>query len=205
MPEMRLPFRPVPTAKERAQLALDDAKEAFGSGGEALEAVAAFIKRMKEGRRAMAYDSRWRGARDQEPEVGREEELAALLSELIGEDRAAPVLKYIRDCRAASAQDQPPDFQGKPLTGGGMVPTTGSLTYEPAGSKSANAASAQDRAWDRALYPDKLRHLQHEAAVKQFNEALRSNPGAMALDAANGRRAKSYAERFPDAMRLVNN
>jgi hypothetical protein len=185
MPEDRLPLRLVPTAEETAQQAYDDALEAFDGPKEALEAIGGYIKRMKEGRRGMAYDSRWRGARDtraRDQGNGGGEELAdleSMLKELIGEDRARPVMKYIHDCRAAGAADQPPDFQGKPLTGGGMVPTTGSLTVDPNSSKSANAASSFDH------LPPSLRREAEALAIFK-----------------DGRAMRSYAERFPGAMRL---
>ena len=135
-----------------------------------------FIDAIKRGR--MARD---RYARDQGGEPGGEElmDLENMLKELIGEDHAGRVMKYIHDCRAASAQDQPPDFQGKPLTGGGMVPTTGTLSVDPGGSKSANAASAQD--W----VPPSMRKQYEDMAILR-----------------DGRSLRSYAERFPDAMRF---
>jgi hypothetical protein len=147
MPEMRLPFNPGLSAQARAEQAFGDALEAFDTPREALEGVAGYIRRMKEGRRSMAYDSRWRGAWDQGGEM--DPEAVAAIEQLLGKAEETYGIDMCRDVarrRYGQAMDQPPSFQGKPLVGGGQVPTTGTLSVDPSSSKSANAASAQDSA-----------------------------------------------------------
>jgi hypothetical protein len=94
MLEERLPLRLELSPQARAQRAFDDALEAFAGPREAIVAIGGFIKRQKEARKSMAYDQRWRGARDQgEPGGGENlEDLASMLKELIGEDNAAKCL-----------------------------------------------------------------------------------------------------------------
>jgi hypothetical protein len=146
MPEDRLPLRLVPSAKEKAQQAYDDALEAFDTPREALEGVAGYIKRMKQGRRALAYDHRWRGARDQGREEYSDEELLGLIREAIGEEGPlGDALRFRAQDRRRGAQDQPLDY--------GPQPTTGSLTHEPAGSRSANAGATDSALTVGSLAP----------------------------------------------------
>jgi hypothetical protein len=157
--------------------------DAFEGPKEALEAVAGFIARQKQARETMAYDSRWRGARDvrardQGPEEYSDQELLGLIREAIGEEGPlGDALRYRAQDRRRGAQDQPPDFQGKPLTGGGMIPTTGTLTHDPANSRSANAG-AQD--WS----PRMQREYEDMRIL------------------ASGEAQRGYASRFPSAARL---
>jgi hypothetical protein len=190
---MRIPFDPQLTAQQRAQLAYDNLLASCdGDPAAAFRSLCAFAQRQREGRRALTYDERWGSskggrilaamdarARDQGEAGGGEnlEDLENLLNALIGEDRARPVMKYIHDCRAAGAQDNPNWFEGRPNPGGTIEPMAGSLTHDPAGSRSGNAG-AQD--WSP--------RLQREFEDRRI--------------LADGRAQKSYAERFPDAARL---
>ena len=101
MPELRLPFDPKLTPKQRAQLAYDNLLEACdGDQKAAFRSLCAFAQRQKEARRSMTYDERWGSskggrilaamdarARDQGEAGGGEnlEDLENLLNALIGE------------------------------------------------------------------------------------------------------------------------
>jgi len=76
-------------------------------------------------------------AKDQAPAGGENlEDLESMLRELIGEDNAAKAMKFIHDCRANGAAD----------LSYGPQETTGTLTVNPAGSRSGNAGAADNLA-----------------------------------------------------------
>jgi hypothetical protein len=181
--ERRLPFRPLLSPQAMAQQAFDDALEAFDGPREAFEAIAGYIKRMREGKRAMAYDSRWgvardTWARDQGPEEYSDEELLGLIREAIGEEGPLGDALRARASDRRQATDQPPSFQAKPLAGGGQIPTTGNLEVDPAGSRSANSIT-QD------YLPPSLRKQHEDMRTLTDPVGLRAN-----------------AQRFPQARRL---
>jgi hypothetical protein len=201
MPELRLPFDPKLTPKQRAQLAYDNLLEACdGDQKAAFRSLCAFAQRQKEARRSMTYDERWgsskggrilaaahrRMARDQGEGGGEfniadltEEQLRGIVEELAGEQGGTDRIRVAHDRRMKRvAQDDPNWFEGRPNPGGTIEPMTGTLTHDPAGSRSANAGAADN-------LPPSLRKAAEDMAILR-----------------DGRAQKSYAERFPDAARL---
>ena len=197
--ERRLPFKPALSPKAKAERAYNNLLEACdGDQAAAFEAVCAYAERQREGRRALTYDTRFpsRGqqilstmhrsmARDQDHPGGEfniadltEEQLRGIVEELAGEQGGTDRIRVAHDRRMKRlGQDNPNYFEGRPNPGGTIEPMAGSLTHDPAGSRSGNAG-AQD--WSP--------RLQREFEDRRI--------------LADGRAQKSYAERFPDAARL---